>query len=251
MRENERIHIENSHKYSKVNIEKIAYRSGFCVEKQWMDDQRNFSLNLFAPQKYTSDTIQIQSFLKKGWHYSDLIFEQVLTKDAFLQRPIELRHPFIFYYGHLTSFEKNQIFKHILKTKSITENFDDLFARGIDPLVDDPTKCHSHSAEINHSVWPAIEEIKQYQDDTRKYILENLDNVLKFMDDPMAQKGRVFRLVNEHTLMHVETLLYMIQVLDEKYKKKLDEKTLNLNFQKVFFMFIKNITSFFKKRVQF
>ena len=176
--------------------------------------------------------------MKEGWERSDLFFHDILTEEAYLQKPIDLRHPFIFYYGHLTSFEKNQIFNHTMKRKSSSDDFDQLFERGIDPLVDDPSKCHKHSADVNHSSWPAIKEIEKYQRNTRALIVDNLKNVFSNHKDIMAQKGRVFSECNEHTLMHLETLLYMFQVLDDVYKRKLPIEKINMNFQKVFFFFL-------------
>lgn len=44
----------------------------------------------------------------------------------------------------------------------------------------------------------------------------------------------MFRECHEHTLMHIETLLYMIQNLEDRYKKKISLEKLNFDFQKVF-----------------
>lgn len=232
---NEKIHIEDSHKYQKFEIDMIAETSGFSVETQWFDVDRKYTLNVFVPSKQTLDPSRILSFLKEGWNLADLLFGSVLKADGMMQRPIDLRHPFIFYVGHLTAFEKNQIFKAILNKTSETEDFDNLFARGIDPLVDDPTVCHKHSADINHSVWPSFEELMNYQDNTRRMIENSFSEVELKKHDLMAQKGRVFKMVNEHTLMHVETLLYMVQVLEGKFKQPLPKEKLNYNFQKVTF----------------
>jgi len=46
---NETIHTENSCKYSLDDIDTLAEESGLYVEKQWLDTERLFSLNLFAP----------------------------------------------------------------------------------------------------------------------------------------------------------------------------------------------------------
>ena len=41
----------------------------------------------------------------------------------------------------------------------------------MDPIVDDPTKCHWHSADANRSKWPTVEEIIEYKEKTRKLII--------------------------------------------------------------------------------
>ena len=236
MTKNEKIHIEDSHKYQKFEIDMIAETSGFSVETQWFDVDRKYTLNVFVPSKQTMDPSKILSNLKEGWKLADLLFGSVLKVTAMMQRPIDLRHPFIFYVGHLTAFEKNQIFKMILNQTSETEHFDDLFERGIDPMVDDPTICHKHSADVNHSMWPSLEELMNYQENTRRMIENSFSQVALKKHDLMAQKARVYKMVNEHTLMHVETLLYMIQVLEEKFKQALPKEKLNYDFLKVRFI---------------
>jgi len=49
--EGERIHTENSHKYTAEDIRKIAYESGLMVFRQWYDTERWFNLTLFATQE--------------------------------------------------------------------------------------------------------------------------------------------------------------------------------------------------------
>jgi dimethylhistidine N-methyltransferase len=42
----ERIHTENSHKYSPEQIEALAARAGLAIEEQWLDSKELFSLNI-------------------------------------------------------------------------------------------------------------------------------------------------------------------------------------------------------------
>lgn len=46
--------------------------------------------------------------------------------------------------------------------------FHQFFERGIDPDVDDPTKCHDHS-ELPE-IWPALEEILEYRERVKERI---------------------------------------------------------------------------------
>jgi uncharacterized SAM-dependent methyltransferase len=45
----ESIHTENSYKYSQAEIERLARGSGMRCERQWLDADRRYSLNLLAP----------------------------------------------------------------------------------------------------------------------------------------------------------------------------------------------------------
>ncbi len=46
----ERIHTEDSYKYSVLEIDDLARAAGMRVERTWLDGQERFSLNLFAPE---------------------------------------------------------------------------------------------------------------------------------------------------------------------------------------------------------
>ena len=145
------------------------------------------------------------------WARTDRIFE-LLVPGAFLARPIALRHPFIFYVGHLPAFAWNHIGAGVLGRSSFNAGFDELFSRGIDPDVDDPTHCHAHP-EVPDS-WPPLAEVLAYRDRVRAAVLDSVDAVSERAPTHlMARDGRVFSMVIEHELMHQETLLYMIQQL--------------------------------------
>ena len=72
--------------------------------------------------------------LTGAWARTDRIFE-ILAPGAFLAQPIALRHPFIFYVGHLPAFAWNHICAGVLRLPSLNAGFDELFSRGIDPDV--------------------------------------------------------------------------------------------------------------------
>lgn len=80
-----------------------------------------------------------------------------------------------------------------------------IFERGIDPDVDDPEKCHSHS-EIPEE-WPSRDEILDYQDRVRSRIRF----VLEKPDLPQNRTlGEALWIAFEHEAMHLETFLYML-----------------------------------------
>lgn len=149
--------------------------------------------------------------LSATWARTDRIFE-ILAPNAFLAQPIALRHPFIFYVGHLPAFAWNHICAGVLGQPSFNAGFDELFSRGIDPDVDDPTHCHAHP-EIPDS-WPPLEKVLAYRDRVRAAVLDSVDAVAERAGTHvMARDERVFTMVIEHELMHQETLLYMMQQL--------------------------------------
>ena len=89
------------------------------------------------------DRFTAKARLIATWERTDRIFE-ILAKDAWLAQPIALRHPFIFYLGHLPAFAWNHVCVGVLERSPFNPAFDELFSRGIDPDVDDPAHCHDH-----------------------------------------------------------------------------------------------------------
>ena len=57
----------------------------------------------------------------------------LLTDETYYSRPISLRHPIVFYEGHLPGFSFNTLVKKGLGRPSIDARLETLFARGIDP----------------------------------------------------------------------------------------------------------------------
>jgi ergothioneine biosynthesis protein EgtB len=156
--------------------------------------------------------------LLRAWQRTDRIFS-TLRPGAFLARPIALRHPFIFYVGHLPGFAAIHICQGTLGQPSFAPAFDDMFSRGIDPDVDDPTRCHDHPDVPER--WPDLDDVLAYRDRVRAAVLASIDAVAeRSAVDPMAQNGRVLAMVVEHELMHQETLLYMVQQLAPELKTR-------------------------------
>ena len=63
---------------------------------------------------------------------SDQLF-RLLTDDAYYAQPIALRHPIVFYEGHLPGFSLNTFVKKALGRPGVDAALERLFARGIDP----------------------------------------------------------------------------------------------------------------------
>ena len=131
--------------------------------------------------------------LASVWARTDRIFE-ILAPEAILAQPIALRHPFIFYVGHLPAFAWTHICSGVLGRPSLNPAYDELFSRGIDPDVDDPSRCHEHP-EIPDR-WPALADVLGYRDRVRACVLESVDAVAERAPAHlMARGGRVFSMV--------------------------------------------------------
>jgi ergothioneine biosynthesis protein EgtB len=159
----------------------------------------------------TALALDLERRFRIVWERTDRLFE-LIGPDGLLQRPIALRHPFIFYVGHLPAFAWNHVCRRLLGRPSFEPRFDEIFDRGIDPDVDDPTQCHAHP-EVPDA-WPSLDAVLAYRDRVRSEMLASLDEAADAPPtDVMAENGRVLLMMLEHEQMHQETLLYMMQRL--------------------------------------
>lgn len=144
---------------------------------------------------------EVLDALERAWNRSDELFSMLSTEDL-CARGIPLRHPFIFYVGHLPAFAWNHL-AAVTGAGPFDESLDGLFARGIDP--------EDEAAAVDHvrSSWPGISEVEAYRDGIRRRVPE-VAALLPDIEqaDPLARW--VLPMVLEHELMHHETLLYML-----------------------------------------
>jgi ergothioneine biosynthesis protein EgtB len=132
---------------------------------------------------------------------------QIVRTEALYDRPIPERHRIVFYIGHIEAFDWNLIAGQALGLGPVHEDFDRLFAFGIDPvgggLPDD-----------GPSDWPQLAEINAYCLRVR----EKIDNILESRSRSSASDWKysqelILNVAIEHRLMHAETLAYLLHQL--------------------------------------
>jgi ergothioneine biosynthesis protein EgtB len=147
-------------------------------------------------------TDSIPSRLRAVWQRSDEIFD-LIRSGGLVTQPIPLRHPLIFYLGHLPAFAWNQVCRGVLEMPPFRPDFDMLFERGIDPVGVDR---HEDSTR-----WPDVDEVLAYRDRVREALLTAVEPVAELRGrHPLADNGRIFEVAIEHELMHQETLQYLL-----------------------------------------
>jgi iron(II)-dependent oxidoreductase len=125
----------------------------------------------------------------------------LICPDALYDRPVPERHRLVFYLGHLEAFDWNMICRWGLSVPAFHEEFDRLFAFGIDPGADG-------LPQDKPADWPSAAEVHLYNGRVR----ETLDGVIA--DAP----EQLLHVAIEHRLMHAETFAYLMHNLD--YEKK-------------------------------
>ena len=139
------------------------------------------------------------------WEVWDIVTTKMLPDEELVEKPIKLRNACIFYLGHIPAFLDIQLTRTTKDSPTEPAWFQPMFERGIDPDVDDPSKCHDHS-EIPDE-WPPLDDILSYQERVRGRLRALYKQGQENIPRPI---GRAIWLGFEHEVMHLETLLYMM-----------------------------------------
>ena len=143
----------------------------------------------------------------------------LISEEAYYSRPISLRHPIVFYEGHLPAFSFNTLVKRGLGQPGIDATLEALFARGIDPH-----ESSSHSAALSQGPrqgWPARDIVHQFADEADRRVLDALQNAeIDRPGHPLLDRAEAAYAILEHEAMHQETLLYMWHRLPFDQKRR-------------------------------
>src|SRR6516164_9553247 len=136
----------------------------------------------------------------------------MLPEDVYYSQPINLRHPIVFYDGHLPGFSFNTLVKKALGRPSIDSRLEALFARGIDP--------HESQAGVA-AAWPAPDTVRAFVEEADARVIDALEHDdLERPGDPLLDRADAVFTILEHEAMHQETLLYMWHRLSFEQKRR-------------------------------
>jgi gamma-glutamyl hercynylcysteine S-oxide synthase len=132
-------------------------------------------------------------------------FDETVAPGAYEARPIALRHPFVFYEGHLAAFAVIKLLREALGRPPLDAALETLFERGIDP----PAEGGAPPA----AAWPRRETVTAYVRRADAAVGEALAS------GACEAHGNAVFTVLEHELMHQETLRYMLHRLPYEMKR--------------------------------
>ncbi|KAJ1888598.1 hypothetical protein LPJ71_008440, partial [Coemansia sp. S17] len=163
-------------------------------------------LDLGAQSRYP--TIPSLPEWRHLWSAWDTLVLHIIPRRCLHDRPIDLRHPFIFYLGHVPAFA--DIHMAAAEKAPLTEpqSYAQWFERGIDPNIENLSICHSHS-EVPKE-WPLLDDILAYRDRVRARFTNWLDAYERGGRRAEVGAARRVWMAFEHEALHFETLLYMV-----------------------------------------
>ncbi len=138
------------------------------------------------------------------------LFEMLSGSDAYYVKPISLRHPLIFYYGHTATFFVNKLVLAGLVERRINPEFESMFAVGVDEMSWDDLD------ESNYD-WPEVSAVRSYRKETRRLVDGLIAKLpLVFPIDWESPWWPILMGI-EHERIHLETSSVLIRQHDLKH----------------------------------
>lgn len=132
------------------------------------------------------------------------LFECLANEQAFYTKPISLRHPLIFYYGHTATFFINKLLLTRMISERVNQHFESVFAVGVDEMSWDDLN------DANYR-WPSPAEVKGYRDQVRALVLDLIDHAPLQMPVDWNNPWWAIIMGVEHERIHLETSSVLIR----------------------------------------
>ncbi|PYH43948.1 DUF323 domain protein [Aspergillus saccharolyticus JOP 1030-1] len=210
----ERLIFEEAYKYDAAQREQLWHDAGLIHKVEYANEGGEYHLHILSsavlsyptrPSQYAASAVPSYEEFQKLWTAWDIVTRSMVPREELLSKPITLRNALIFYLGHIPTFLDIHLTRALGDEPTAPKSYQAIFERGIDPDVDNPEKCHSHS-EIPDE-WPAVDEILDYQERVRGRVRA----IYQTKDLSRARTlGEALWIGFEHEAMHLETFLYML-----------------------------------------
>jgi 5-histidylcysteine sulfoxide synthase/putative 4-mercaptohistidine N1-methyltranferase len=147
---------------------------------------------------------QIRAYFHQTADLYESLFQALKSDEAYYVKPIHLRHPLIFYYGHTNTFFVNKLILAGLITQRVNPQFESMFAVGVDEMGWDDV------SEKNYQ-WPTPAEVKAYRSSVR-ILIDDLINTLP-LSLPIDWDSKWWPILMgiEHERIHLETSSVLIR----------------------------------------
>ncbi len=132
------------------------------------------------------------------------LFECLASNDAFYIKPISLRHPLIFYYGHTATFFINKLLLTRMIDQRVDQRMESVFAVGVDEMSWDDLNDNNYD-------WPAVQEVKAYRDKVRALVIDLIDHAPLQMPIDWNNPWWAIIMGVEHERIHLETSSVLIR----------------------------------------
>ena len=156
---------------------------------------------------------ELQSYFHTTFDQYESLFETLTQDEAYFRKPIALRHPLIFYFGHTATFFINKlIISNVLKER-INPRFESMFAVGVDEMSWDDLNDTSYN-------WPSVAEVKAYRNKVRAVVDRLITHLPLNLPITWQSPWWIILMGIEHERIHLETSSVLIRQHDLSYVQK-------------------------------
>lgn len=152
----------------------------------------------------TQKRAQILDYFHATFDRYEQIFEVLSSDEAYYVKPIALRHPLIFYFGHTATFFINKLVLAGLVEQRINPGFESMFAIGVDEMSWDDL------SDVRYD-WPTVEAVRHY----RRAVRAVVDQLIRTMplNLPIGWEDSwwIILMGIEHERIHLETSSVLIR----------------------------------------
>jgi 5-histidylcysteine sulfoxide synthase/putative 4-mercaptohistidine N1-methyltranferase len=143
-------------------------------------------------------------YFTRSFDTYESLFECLNGDLAYYEKPIPLRHPLIFYFGHTATFFVNKLLIAKLISERINPHFEAIFAVGVDEMSWDDLD------EANYD-WPTVADVKAYREKVRALVTRII--MESPYTHPMGWDNPWWAILMgvEHELIHLETSSVLIR----------------------------------------
>jgi len=146
----------------------------------------------------------IGDYFKATFDRYERLFRVLQGSEAFYRKPIPLRHPLIFYFGHTATFFINKLLLAGLIGQRINPRLESMFAVGVDEMSwDDLNDAHYD--------WPAVAEVTAYRQAVRETVSAAIRNAPLILPIDWNHPWWAILMGIEHERIHLETSSVLIR----------------------------------------
>jgi len=153
---------------------------------------------------------EILAYFHATFDRYEQLFEVLSGDEAYYKKPISLRHPLIFYFGHTATFFINKLVLAGLIGQRINPKFESMFAVGVDEMSWDDLN------EARYD-WPAVEEVRAYRQAARAAVDILIRTLPLTLPIGWNHPWWIIVMGIEHERIHLETSSVLIRQHALKY----------------------------------
>jgi len=153
---------------------------------------------------------QILDYFHATFDRYEQLFEVLRGDEAYTVKPIALRHPLIFYFGHTATFFINKLVLAGLLDQRINPKFESMFAIGVDEMSWDDL------SEARYD-WPSVDAVRDYRRQARAAVDRLIRTENLSLPIGWEHPWWVILMGIEHERIHLETSSVLIRQHQLKY----------------------------------